>query len=1071
MADYIKRIRTENGDMQIDYQALANLPKSDTGLSISGAFADAKITGDKFKAVNLIIDNIMNGKTTAPTISAADLKAKNFTLDGSAVKSYDLTMGSVASGKILSTNGAINLAHSHAVIVNDDGTITLGEVSSKGGNFKIADTKAYKEGVSAAINSVTLSTAGWVHGTNIVKASNGQSVTINLPPFSASGGTSFDSSNKTKVFFYTSSVSGPLKTVEVDASGVYASGQTAGINGVTLSKSWKTGTITVTASNGKNSTATLSKGTESWSGNACSFPIMDGSTSTELTCSVDATARYNAGVSSVTVPNANVVRNADDAYNSSDHSTTVAIKATASNGKYGTQTFTVSGQKAYNAGYSAGNTAGSGAVTLSKSWSGGILTVKASNGITSTAQLSKGTESWSDNTCSFPINDGQGSTGYTCKVDASARYAAGVNSVTVPSTNIVRQAADQYNSDSDHSTTIYIKAQASNGATGLQSFTVSGKTAYDAGYSAGSAGGSGAVTLSKSWSGGILTVKASNGITSTAQLSKGTETWDGNTCSFPIMDGQGSTGYTCTVDAAARYTAGANSVTLSGSWSSGVYTVTASNGKTSKGYAGISSVTWGEGAKGSVHLVDNAGNRIANDVTIDASSVYTKGQTAGANGVTLSKSWNGGTLTVSASNGKTSTAQISKGTETWDGNTCSFPVMDGQGSTGYTITVNAAARYTAGANSVTVSSKTWKNGIFTATMSNGVTATTTISKGKETLSGNTYSIPIACDTSGSTGYTITVDASERYTAGANSVTLSGSWSGGVYTVTASNGQVSKGYAGISAVTWDQDTKGYVYLVDNAGNKISSNVTIDASSVYTKGQTAGANSVTLSKSWSGGILSVKASNGQSSTAQLSKGTETWDGNSCSFAIMDGQGSTGYTCKVDASARYTAGVNSVTVPNTNITRQAADSYAGGDDHSTTVYIRAQASNGKYGTQSFSVSGASAYNAGHNAGANTLSISPSEAVTLGYGASQTITATTTNAAGTAVTKSVTITAPSDNYNTGWNACRDACSLATVYTISENSPGTLYMKVGDAYSSVGSSWVKVSPKYGVYYLPGAKS
>ena len=894
MADYIKKIRTEKGDLQIDYTALANLPKSDTALSTSGAFADAKTTGDKIKEVNTKIDNLTKGTTTATTISVTDLKAKTFTLDGSAVKSYNLTMGSVASGKVLSTQGAINLAHSHAVIVNDDGTITLGEVSSQGGNFKIADTKAYKDGVSAAINSVTLSAGGWNNGNNVVTASNGKSVTVTLPSFSASGGTSFNSSNKTTVYFYTPSVSGPLKIVEVDASSVYTAGQAAGTNSVTLSKSWKTGTLTVAASNGQSSTATLSKGTESWSGNTCSFPVMDGSTQTGLTCSVDATARYNVGVNSVTVPSANIVRNADDAYNSSDYSTTVAIKATASNGKYGTQTFTVSGTSAYNSGYSAGNTAGSNAVTLSKSWSGGALTVKASNGKTSTAQLSKGTESWSGNTCSFPVMDGSSSTGYTCSVDASARYTAGVSSVTVPNANIVRQAADQYNSDSDHSTTIYIKAQASNGAYGTQSFTVSGKTAYDAGYSAGSAGGSGAVTLTKSWSGGILTVKASNGTTSTAQLSKGTETWDGNKCSFPIMDGQGSTGYTCTVDASGRYTAGANSVTLA-------------------------------------------------------------------------KSWSGGILTVAASNGKSSTAQISKGSETWSGNTCSFPILDGSGSTGYTCKVDASARYNAGASSVTVSGKAWKGGVFTATMSNGITATTTISKGTETLDGNIYSIPIACDTNGSTGYTITVDASARYTAGVNSVTLSKSWSGGILTVSASNGKSSTAQISKGTETWDGNKCSFPIL--DGGGSTGYTCTVDASSIYTSGQTAGANSVTLSKSWSGGILTVSASNGKSSTAQLSKGTETWSSNTCSFPILDGGGSTVYTCKVDASARYTAGVNSVTV--TSITRQAADSYAGGDDHSTTVYIRATASNGDYDTESFSVSGASAYNAGYAAGKAAMSL----------------------------------------------------------------------------------------------------
>lgn len=49
MADYVTKIRTEDGDKQIDYRALANLPQSDTSLTKSGEFADAKIVGDALK--------------------------------------------------------------------------------------------------------------------------------------------------------------------------------------------------------------------------------------------------------------------------------------------------------------------------------------------------------------------------------------------------------------------------------------------------------------------------------------------------------------------------------------------------------------------------------------------------------------------------------------------------------------------------------------------------------------------------------------------------------------------------------------------------------------------------------------------------------------------------------------------------------------------------------------------------------------------------------------------------------------------------------------------------------------
>lgn len=47
MATYVTRIRTQEGDKQIDYESLANLPTSDTTLTQSGKFADAKATGDR----------------------------------------------------------------------------------------------------------------------------------------------------------------------------------------------------------------------------------------------------------------------------------------------------------------------------------------------------------------------------------------------------------------------------------------------------------------------------------------------------------------------------------------------------------------------------------------------------------------------------------------------------------------------------------------------------------------------------------------------------------------------------------------------------------------------------------------------------------------------------------------------------------------------------------------------------------------------------------------------------------------------------------------------------------------
>lgn len=59
MPTLITRIRTDDGDSQIDYDALANLPKSDTTLTQSGKFADAKVTGT---AINKLNDAVSKNK-------------------------------------------------------------------------------------------------------------------------------------------------------------------------------------------------------------------------------------------------------------------------------------------------------------------------------------------------------------------------------------------------------------------------------------------------------------------------------------------------------------------------------------------------------------------------------------------------------------------------------------------------------------------------------------------------------------------------------------------------------------------------------------------------------------------------------------------------------------------------------------------------------------------------------------------------------------------------------------------------------------------------------------------------
>lgn len=75
MANYIKRIRTDIGDLQIDYESLANLPESDTTLSKSGEFADSKAVGD---AILNITNDIINAENI---VNSLDITEEGYVLD------------------------------------------------------------------------------------------------------------------------------------------------------------------------------------------------------------------------------------------------------------------------------------------------------------------------------------------------------------------------------------------------------------------------------------------------------------------------------------------------------------------------------------------------------------------------------------------------------------------------------------------------------------------------------------------------------------------------------------------------------------------------------------------------------------------------------------------------------------------------------------------------------------------------------------------------------------------------------------------------------------------------------
>lgn len=151
---------------------------------------------------------------------------------------------------------------------------------------------------------------------------------------------------------------------------------------------------------------------------------------------------------------------------------------------------------------------------------------------------------------------------------------------------------------------------------------------------------------------------------------------------------------------------------------------------------------------------------------------------------------------------------------------------------------------------------------------------------------------------------------------AGSVTLSGSWSGNAYTVTASNGKTiteTLTPSPANASTINTFTNHMAYITVAATGVTQGPLfrwTVDATSEYNSGYNAGRASVKpqISASWSGGILTISTN----PTAQanvyeyLGKGTVTWSGVTGTVPITaapssGAQGITVYTATVTAPFR--------------------------------------------------------------------------------------------------------------------------------------------------------------------------
>lgn len=134
MADYIKKIRTESGDLQIDYTSLANLPTPDSTLAKSGYFADAKAVGDKITTVNNAINTLSSSKadkTSVPT------KVSQLVDDIGVVTETELSEKNYATIEYVNSSGTATTIKIGTVTTGSAGSSASASITGSNGNYTL----------------------------------------------------------------------------------------------------------------------------------------------------------------------------------------------------------------------------------------------------------------------------------------------------------------------------------------------------------------------------------------------------------------------------------------------------------------------------------------------------------------------------------------------------------------------------------------------------------------------------------------------------------------------------------------------------------------------------------------------------------------------------------------------------------------------------------------------------------------------------------------------------------------------------------------------------------------------
>lgn len=179
---YVTRIRTEFGDKQIDYRALANLPRCDETLSVAGGMADAKATGDRINELSeRLTDDIGNLESTKADVTYVDTQIEN--LNSASTTYVDEQIENLNSASITYVNEQIENLNSASTTYVDEQIESLNSSNRTYVNEQLA-LKADKSTVDAML-TVPSSTAS--DNGKFLRVVNGSAAWITVPNAEESG--------------------------------------------------------------------------------------------------------------------------------------------------------------------------------------------------------------------------------------------------------------------------------------------------------------------------------------------------------------------------------------------------------------------------------------------------------------------------------------------------------------------------------------------------------------------------------------------------------------------------------------------------------------------------------------------------------------------------------------------------------------------------------------------------------------------------------------------------------------------------------------------------------------------